>query len=238
MKKLILFSALALGVATASAQSLTDYYNVSFDGQAVTNGGTICSEHTAATEWYTADVALEPKVALQSASIRILGDYTGDPSKAESEADRDNWGRPSVCYQIIGGSGECPPCYDPSKFADFSLDTTSPFEIQFHLMSEAVEPIGPDFNPADPSTWPQSILPSKAGKYQLTVTGTVNGAKFNDFTFYVILGPNAAGVDSAIDDNDAPAVYFDLSGRRVLNPAKGQFVIERRGMKVTKKVIL
>lgn len=50
---------------------------------------------------------------------------------------------------------------------------------------------------------------------------------------------NADGPISGIDeiesfDKDAPAEYFDLTGRRVISPAAGSIVIERRGSSVRK----
>lgn len=39
------------------------------------------------------------------------------------------------------------------------------------------------------------------------------------------------------DEEDVPAVYYDLMGRRVANPSSGNFYIVRRGEKVTKEVI-
>lgn len=41
-------------------------------------------------------------------------------------------------------------------------------------------------------------------------------------------------VEVGDDAEDAEPVYYDLTGRRIANPAKGQLVIERRGSKVSK----
>ena len=51
--------------------------------------------------------------------------------------------------------------------------------------------------------------------------------------------PEYAGVEliPADEDNDAPAVYYDIMGRRVANPSAGNLYIVRRGDKVTKEVI-
>jgi len=47
----------------------------------------------------------------------------------------------------------------------------------------------------------------------------------------------ASGVeDVAVDNTDAPAVYFDLQGREVDNPAAGLYIV-RRGDKVTKEYV-
>ena len=60
----------------------------------------------------------------------------------------------------------------------------------------------------------------------------------NAFTFYlnIVNDPQIfAGVDAVVDDN-APVEYFDLAGRKVVNPAKGQLVIERKGAKAVKRI--
>lgn len=48
----------------------------------------------------------------------------------------------------------------------------------------------------------------------------------------------ATGVESVAIDNVAgtPAVYYDIYGRRVLNPAKGQLIIRRQGEQSTKMI--
>lgn len=39
-----------------------------------------------------------------------------------------------------------------------------------------------------------------------------------------------------VENTDAPAEYFDLQGRRVLNPGKGLYIV-RRGNQVTKQIL-
>lgn len=55
----------------------------------------------------------------------------------------------------------------------------------------------------------------------------------------IVLPSNYAdGVETILgEDNDAPAVYFNLQGQRVNNPEKGQILIVKKGNKTTKQVI-
>ncbi len=57
------------------------------------------------------------------------------------------------------------------------------------------------------------------------------------FDFTVVLTSEEAGVENiAVDNNNAPKAYFDLSGREVANPANGLYIV-RQGSKVTKEYI-
>lgn len=59
------------------------------------------------------------------------------------------------------------------------------------------------------------------------------------FTLNLIYDPNYdAAVEGILDDANVSAEYFDLMGRKVVSPAKGQLVIERRGAKAVKKIML
>ena len=243
MKKLLLLSVLALGGLTASAQSFSDYYKVTFNGQEVKNGETIASEETVETEWYECDFEVTLKGSgVSSAELWARGEYTGQPSYMMSMNDPVAWGSPSICYSIPAtGENNCEASDNPELyFSNFSLSTVNEVIYQFHVASMGTTEIGPDFDPKDPSTWPVSILPSEIGLYKVTLYSILNGSnKTSDFTLYVLIGPKATGVDSIeADYSNAPVEYFDLMGRRVLNPSKGQIVIERQGSKTVKKVIL
>ncbi len=72
---------------------------------------------------------------------------------------------------------------------------------------------------------------------EYTMTSTLNGNTVS-ITFFVNekLGAGASGVANVEIDGNAPAVYYDLQGRKVANPSKGLYIINRGG-KVTKEVI-
>ncbi|MCM1406168.1 MAG: hypothetical protein NC210_07085, partial [[Clostridium] fimetarium] len=57
--------------------------------------------------------------------------------------------------------------------------------------------------------------------------------------FMAVISPRAGDAVEEIagDDSDAPAEYYNLQGIRVAHPRAGELVIERRGEKVTKRVI-
>lgn len=242
MKKLLLLSALALGAVTAGAQSVSDYYNVVFHGQSISNGGSVVSsEWDSDSGWYHADIEFIPKSTIGKVSFNVIGEYTGTPTAEQWQADEAAWGMPSICWGS-GAMGNCEQTdrMSASSFTNFTLGEASinngELTVQFHILGVDGE-IGPDFNPADPSTWPQPVRPSNTSHYKVSVIPTVDGKKLDTFSFNVYMGPNAAGVDGVAADVDAAPVYYDFTGRRVINPAKGQLLIERKGEKA-RKVIL
>lgn len=243
MKKLLLLSAIALASATAGAQNISDYYSVSYEGKTLENGGTIIAENwDSEAGWYHADVEFMPKAQYNDVSFTVVGEYTGTPTASQWRNDVDAWGSPSICW-ASGMSGNCETTLEGNdKFADFTIGnekiSKGEFTVQFHVIGQDGE-IGPDFNPMDPSTWPAPVPPTETSEYVIKVTPKVNGSSVGTFTYTVFIGPDAenAGVDDITVDNDAPVVYYDLAGRKIQNPAKGQIVIERQGSKARKVVM-
>lgn len=75
------------------------------------------------------------------------------------------------------------------------------------------------------------------GKYYYTVAATDGEYKTpHSAPMYVEL--TTSGI-SAIEGDDSPArpLYFDMLGRRILNPAPGTICIERRGIRTIKRII-
>ncbi len=61
----------------------------------------------------------------------------------------------------------------------------------------------------------------------------LNGAKNN----YVFKYGVTTGIDSVVDNENAPVVYYNLQGMRVTSPAKGELVIKRQGSTTSKIVV-
>ena len=81
--------------------------------------------------------------------------------------------------------------------------------------------------------------PTKAYSATCLVEMGVEGLlENNTFSFTLIMkyDPEEDGVDTVMTDADVPVEYFDLMGRSVASPAKGQIVIMRRGSTVSKLI--
>ena len=241
MKKLILLSAMALGLATASAQSFGDYYTVTYEGKTIENGALISSDaYDDYAGWYHCDIQFVPKKSYSSVRFNVKSDYTDNPSFEMQQSDIIAWGTPSVCW-ASGMNGGCednrPPMvtnFNVGAGCDglHQINYEAPFVIQFHVL-------GADnydsFDPADPSTW--TIKPTKTSNYTVTVAATIDGETVPEsFKVNILIGPDAAYVDGITADDDTPAVYYDLTGRAVAHPEKGQIVIERKGGKTVKMI--
>ena len=226
-----------MGIAAASAQSFSDLFTVTYEGNAVENGATITSDHwDEASGWYHADVLFTPKGNPSSVTYHILCDYTDMPTYLEQVADMAKWGNPSVCW---GPNGNCetntPPQVVEFKVGPDKLGSNFVIEVQFHLIGQDGE-MGPDFNPLDPSTWPKVEPPTELSKYAFEVSAVVDGKAIADSFKYDVLVGNGDNAVEGIGADEVPAVYYDLQGRRVVSPAKGQLVIERRGAKAAKVI--
>lgn len=73
---------------------------------------------------------------------------------------------------------------------------------------------------------------------EVTVAYTDDPSSAITFGLVLTSDPNYAGVESVIADSDlnAPREYYDLNGRRVLEPANGLYIV-RQGTKVSKEYI-
>lgn len=227
-----------MGITGASAQSFSDLYTVSYEGKTIENGGYIESaEYDEDAGWFHCDFDIVLKGNHSSASVTYLCDYTTLPTYEMAVGNSIEWGTPSVCYDAGSFGRFCVPNQDPIV-STYDLKTTDPIQIQFHVLADPNEEFGPDFNPMDPSTWPKPFKPSLTSHYLFTLSAVVDGKPASDtFTINVLIGENALAVDAIGADTDSPAVYYDLQGRRVANPAQGQLVIERKGGKAVKKIV-
>lgn len=62
------------------------------------------------------------------------------------------------------------------------------------------------------------------------------GAALIDVYFYPTVVPHQAGVSAVVVENEAAAVYYNLQGVEVANPANGLYIV-RRGDKVSKVLV-
>ena len=220
---------------SASAQDFSSYYKVTYEGKTVENGGTITSSHWDEDNgWYECDIDFTPTGNFSNVEFEVTGNYTDYPSYQMQNRDPLTWGTPSICWSS-GDEGNCVP-NQPPLISNFTLNNTDPIQIQFHVIGEEGE-AGPDFNPMDPSTWPENIKPANVSHYLLTFAAKVDGkAASNTFSINVLIGPVDAAVEGVMADDNTPVEYYDLQGRKVLNPAKGQLLIERKGAKAVKVI--
>lgn len=66
---------------------------------------------------------------------------------------------------------------------------------------------------------------------EITYPGAAQG-----WTGLSVTTPKADGIDSVLDDNDAPAVYYNLQGQKVENPESGLYIVVK-GNKATKVIL-
>lgn len=130
-----------------------------------------------------------------------------------------------------------------SKFGWYLFETAEEFGYMFGEYADGVF--------SCPATYPDEY----SGQIMEFPTftgwrGSYDEAIENDWTYAVnrqgtfkVVWPDArddedtSGVaDAVMNTEDAPAVYYDMTGRRIADPAPGSIVIERRGEKAVKLI--
>lgn len=216
MKKLLLLSALTLGALSLNAQN----FSVTVEGKPVKNGETVISHHLSCVETEHngetyRDYNLNPEVVVTADSDMPASVTVTNTSDIEEPKLSFCW--PTTCLAIDKGE---------------SLEREGTFMagVSTDLQIESMPLYGDDPNHV-------KLLESEFTlSCSVKIVPTANPA--NAFTFYlnIVNDPQIfAGVDAVVDDN-APVEYFDLAGRKVVNPAKGQLVIERKGAKAVKRI--
>lgn len=222
MKKLLLLSAIAFAAVSANAQ-----ITVTADGEPVANGGTVNSSRMkidiSEQEVFgivvtSTNYKLDPDIMVSgegSYYVRVL-DTTTDHIEGMPTL-QICW--PMLCVDMINGE------FATTGVGEFSKDPS------LHLYSTSGYVTDWDMDPGE--YWPEAFTLSC--KVEIIPANSSNPV----FTFNcnMIYDPSIwAGVNDITVDSDAPVVYYDLTGRQVLNPVKGQIVIERQGSKVRKVV--
>lgn len=210
MKKLLLLGTIAALASSASAD-YSDYLEVTFDDQVVTDGSMIYCNHLLegalpGEDNYSADVnfkSLEGDLVL-ILSVNIDTEATG--------YNGDTWGFPQVCE----ADGNCFPTKE-QYFA--TLD-----EEGFMWMIEATEVL----EDAEPIyTVTASVAYGEVDDYEeiedSSMTFKIKYSKTYD--------AGVTGIEA--DSNEAP-IYYNLLGKRVTNPSNGIYIV-KQGKKVTKR---
>lgn len=212
MKKLLLLSAAALSIFAVKAQSV----KVTVEGNEVANGSTVISSNYLLEEgsfemdgetYYFKTFTLDPEVVATSSTG---GEYDITVTNTTTNVVP---GLPDIlfCWPIT-----CQPVPPGRAITQTGiLERNDPSNLQIDSKFDE--------------------MPGFTTTCQVDIVSTTNSSDKFTCTIEMVFDYN--GVNDIVADSDAPVVYYDLSGRRVLNPAKGQIVIERQGAKVAKKVI-
>lgn len=211
MKKILLLSALAFSALASQAVTFT----VTVGGKEIENGAEVESTEIQETVWGGAvptTYQLMPEVyASTSESVNVKATCTNTTQNYEDWMPGLMFCWPIECLPNISVPGAI-------GIAEGTMDT-NPVSLQ-----------------VDSEPWDGFI--DKPFTVSCNVRLQAEGGDSFSFSLTMIYDPASvdAGVDGVEADN-APAEYFDLAGRRVLNPDKGQILIERRGAKVAKVIL-
>lgn len=236
MKKILLMGALGVFALGMQAQSFSDLYKVTFNGQPVEDGQTIViSDADYDEEW--GDYSYEAVVYVENKEneIRALkgGLYTVEPEGYDDFVSQ--FGKISFCYAnspVIGG--QCIMRH-PGAMAN--------------VIAEGLVNVGAagwtDPMYGEPFCWQIHVTEvadaDLVGKVSLELKaydGDINNAEAleESMTIYIQFG----GEDNSVDTLNAAsgaAEYFSLDGRRLQGPTTGLYIVKENG-KVSKKLAL
>ena len=208
MKKLLLLSALALGALTANSQNVT----VTVEGNEIENGAVVDSYRLDPVLILFDSYKLDPEVKAVfdtdcDVTINVYNKTTDLPQNIQF-----CW--PTQCAFI--GPGEKGTQYGEAKAGEeqsLAIDVTlAPY-------------VGFEFN--------------KEETYTFATTVEIIGGSAEPFVFdlNMIYDPAYDAVESVYDNSvDATPVFFDLGGRKINNPEKGIYIMQK-GNKVSKIVL-
>lgn len=229
MKKLLLLSALAFGAITASAQSIS----VTVEGKPVENGATVNSSRVTFETYeqtlpnfgtfHMTTFQLDPEVY---ASASVAGQYEVTIVNTTTDNLPDMPGLqicwPENCVAVPLGETVVTPAGTLSPTPSFlQIDSSTGQEVDHELL-------------------PDQLWPDQDFTISCRVDIKKAGSSVSEFSFNLNMNFDAkafASVNGIEINDEAPVEYFDLTGRRVLEPAKGQLVIKRQGGKAVKVII-
>ena len=210
MKKLLLLSALVLGAFTANSQNI----EVTVEGNPVENGAVVNSYRLDPILIQFGSYKLDPEVKVTFSSdcdvdINVYNKTTDLPQNIQF-----CW--PSQCAFIAPGQvGAQTGTVSAGVEQSLAIDVTlAPY-------------VGFDFNAEETYT------------FYTTVEILAGSAEPFVFDLNMIYDPNHE--DNAVEDIfdndvDAAPVYFDLGGRKINNPEKGIYIMQK-GNKVSKVIL-
>ncbi len=227
MKKLLLLSALALGMASAQADDFSNYFKVTFEGNEVKNGQTVYVPGD------FLDIDIDPN---HEFGIYYAGDFhianlqdtprpvyaeivPVKPTEEEMKANSSFYGGLQLCYQ--GAFGMADNCLStPYGVANVPAAGNDQFKwvIDLNAADEKAE-VTVRFTMI-------ACTGEATGSYDV-----IDGA---EFTTTLVFTQEQDSVEGIIADS-AETEYYTLQGVRVANPDKGIYLV-KKGSKVSKRV--
>lgn len=235
MTKLLLPALLLLSAATCHADELfplTEFFNVTCDGQPLTDGYTLevtdvtdtSDLYGPGTVTYSADIKIE-NLDIMPGYIYGALYFSDQPTAAMYQSDPVFWGDPQLCYWLTKNGRLTGSC----------LNANLPFNAGSGCFEVPVDGVG-EFS------WSIHISGARADAeetYTLVMQAKTDDSAdaqnlSSQFRLNLhFINPEAGVAGLGADPGEQPAIFFDLQGRKVESPDKG-FYIMRKGPEVKK----
>lgn len=219
MKKNLLLSALVFSALASQATTFT----VTIEGKEIQNGATVEAKNIdIATEEFLGTIytsyQLTPEVyasASERTEVTVTVKNSGQKLAPEMPTLLFCW--PENCIPGIGEPGAVGTVegfLEPTP-QNLLIDST------FWEGQPQAEPIAEKF-----------VI-----SCEVNIVSKSNASDTFSFNLNMVYDPVVLSVDGIEADDNIPAIYYDLAGRRILNPQKGQLIIERRGAQALKVIL-
>lgn len=217
MKKF--YAILLVGMAALSVNAQTLQFKV--NGADVAAGSKVDITDTFSFDDITYSYMFNPKLQItgdQAGAISATVTFTKGECTPALDADWYYGADIKVSWCAFDGQCKFISLGDSfTKNASLTAGTSENMDLEF------VGQIGDEQNTDEQKISGECVIKCNYGGKDYELTLTVNKG-------------SGAGVDGILFDENQPAEYFDLQGRRVANPSKGLYIV-RQGNKVMKKII-
>ena len=211
MKKLLLLSALALGTISANAE--ITFYS---EGKEIHNGDKIVSSRIEEVLLMFGTLMLDPEITYEATEAYDL-DVTLYNTTAPGTNPPTQFGTdPTIALCWPGGCVDVAPGGKDSQSGNTAEATLNNLSIHVSI-----------------SDYDKNVTYVFTSVIEIVIDGDTENPFVFDLT---MMYPYDASVDGILDD-ESPAVYYDLLGRKVENPEKGQLLIKKQGTGKATKVV-
>lgn len=225
MKKLLLIAAIAAASMSANAASFSDYFDITFGGQPVSDGQTItvriyCDPIVQSNPEYgndpTWDYTYQSKAEIiVSNKSNVAHDFVAVLARTEPAISKEfpsigsplGWGQ--ICAGVNCYTIKDDVCTTPTE----SIKPNETYELDIHQN---------DFKDLTPATFSLKMSTPSADECVIYFKFTHE----QDITMAV----------DGIEADSSSEEYFNLQGVKVANPEKGNIYIVRKGSKVSKRL--
>lgn len=219
MKKFLLFVGIAAAAVSVNAQNFNEYFQVTYGDKEVLDNQTIyCTDHDE-SDIYHLNI---PVKNISGRDLELYGEMSlmDQPTVGEYSDFTAGWGSVSLCYEL-SGNNQCLPGSqtNPNILGAGTINIPTGETILWDIHNYFF------------------TIKDKPSYYKLTMLPIDDGEETEAlYSIKICFAADESSVGSIGINCDLPVEYFDIAGRKVVNPSNGIYIV-RQGDKTVKRVI-